>query len=115
MSIINYTIYKGPGACGTQTHFTLVISPEPGYRFVNAAAQETQGLYVTKVHVTLEEEAAGPPVTFDLCDAPVVCFPDSVPLTITTQVDGKPEKTEQTTEDYNQAQVGGGKTGKASS
>ena len=47
------------------------------------------------------------PATISLCNAPVVCYPESQPITIVTNVEGNPQRSGQKEDNYNQAQVGG--------
>ncbi|MBI1307700.1 MAG: hypothetical protein GC181_13940 [Bacteroidetes bacterium] len=108
MSSVNYTIFKSAGdPCGAPTHFSLMIQPEPGLVFMNAEIQQTEGLYVTEIKLNFSSTGPGAPVTIDLCDAPVVCPPESVPLNILTSVDNDPAKAESTSKNYTNAEVGG--------
>ncbi|MCB0735174.1 MAG: hypothetical protein H6608_12540 [Flavobacteriales bacterium] len=115
MSTVTYTIYKAPNdPCGTPTQFVLNVAPEPGFTFVNAQVLQTEGMYVSEIQIELSAGSAGPPVMINLCNAPVVCYPDSQPLDIVTSVDGDPKKSDVRRKDYNQAEVGGGKKDAAS-
>lgn len=109
MEIATYTILKNAGdACGAPTDFRLSVQLEPGYAFENFQIENTEGLYVTKVRVNLNTINPNVPVTISLCNAPVVCAPESKMIEIDTVVNGDPTTASKKSKNYNQAQVGDG-------
>ncbi|MBO6517045.1 MAG: hypothetical protein JJ975_10895 [Bacteroidia bacterium] len=103
--MVDYTILKLAGdSCGDNTDFRLEIVPSSGYKFENMQINETTGHYVTKVTVNLSQNSGGVAIKKHLCNAPVVCSPDSVELTIVTHVPNLPDKEEK--KNYRHAQNG---------
>ncbi len=107
---VTYTILKQPGSiCGLPTGYSLNILAEPGLSYSGHQILQMDGNYVTEIRIDYNELGTGGPVTISLCDnVPTVCPPESVILTITTNVIDDPEKTDSESIDYGHASVGGG-------
>ncbi len=103
--MVSYEILKLAGdGCGEETDFRLKIMPQAGYAFSSYSVDAVVNDYATEVTVTLTDTGSGSTVVQHLCEAPVVCAPDSVILTITTKVDGEPE--DKKDRDYKSAKDG---------
>ena len=108
MEAVTYTILKQAGdQCGMPTDFRLFVQPEAGISFESFEVLETEGLYTRKIKVNFNETGPNSPPTITLCNAPVVCYPESQLITIVTNVAGDPQRSGEKDDDYNQAQVGG--------
>jgi len=108
MEAVTYTILKQAGdQCGMPTDFRLFVQPEAGISFESFEVLETEGVYTRKVKVNFNETGPTSPATLSLCNAPVVCYPDSQPITIVTNIAVDPQRSGNEDDDYNQAQVGG--------
>lgn len=97
--MVTYTLLKNSeDNCGDSTDFRLKIVPSAGYSFHSMTIDSMSGLYVTAVTVNLVQDSNGGTEIKHLCNAPVVCAPESVEIEITTKVPNMPDKKE--TKDY---------------